>query len=150
MAKRSLKASPLGIAKAKQAFQRREWTQEYLASAVDLQTRQPIWKFFSGRPIERHLFIDICFQLNLDWEDIADFPKIDDLELEAISNQPSQDQLSQDHASEENLDWIQQVRSHVNNSIQHQCSHTQNVLDLTSSLTLSQIYTDIYLLPHLS
>ncbi len=74
MAKRSLKASETGIVKAKRVFERRDWTQEYLASAVGLQTRQSIWKFFSGRPIERHLFIDICFQLDLDWQEIVDRP----------------------------------------------------------------------------
>ncbi|MGI0493980.1 NACHT domain-containing protein [Alkalinema pantanalense CENA528] len=80
MGKRSVKASALGIAKAKRAFERREWTQEYLASAVGLQTRQSVWKFFSGRPIERHLFIDICFQLDLDWQEIAELPRLDDAE----------------------------------------------------------------------
>lgn len=78
MAKRSLKASSSGIAIAKRAFERREWTQEYLASAVGLQTRQSIWKFFTGRPIERYLFVDICFQLDLDWEEIVDRPPLDD------------------------------------------------------------------------
>ncbi|MBD2325544.1 NACHT domain-containing protein [Alkalinema sp. FACHB-956] len=89
MGKRSVKASAIGIAKAKRAFERREWTQEYLASAVGLQTRQSIWKFFSGRPIERHLFIDICFQLDLDWQEIAELPRFDETEEDgsnALSN----------------------------------------------------------------
>ena len=74
MAKRSLKASPPGIDKAKKAFERIGWTQEYLAAEVGLSTRQSVWKFFSGKPIERHIFIDLCFQLSLDWQDIADSP----------------------------------------------------------------------------
>ncbi|OUC15752.1 MAG: hypothetical protein B0A82_05250 [Alkalinema sp. CACIAM 70d] len=86
MGKRSVKASAIGIAKAKRAFERREWTQEYLASAVGLQTRQSIWKFFSGRPIERHLFIDICFQLDLEWQEIADLPRFDETEADSIGS----------------------------------------------------------------
>ena len=74
MAKRSLKASPLKIDKAKKAFERIGWTQEYLAAEVGLSTRQSVWKFFKGKPIERNTFIDICFQLNLDWQEIADSP----------------------------------------------------------------------------
>jgi len=51
MARRSLQASAQGIKKAKQAFLRKGWTQEYLAGEVGLETRQPIWKFFAGKPI---------------------------------------------------------------------------------------------------
>ncbi len=42
MARRSLQASPEGIKKAKPAFLRTGWTQEYLAAEVGLETRQPI------------------------------------------------------------------------------------------------------------
>ncbi len=71
MTKRSLKASPSGVEQAKKAFERRGWTQEYLAAEVGLQTRQSVWKFFSGRPVERYIFIDICKSLDLDWAEIA-------------------------------------------------------------------------------
>ncbi|HIK12875.1 MAG TPA: NACHT domain-containing NTPase [Oscillatoriaceae cyanobacterium M33_DOE_052] len=74
MTKRSLSASESGIIKARKAFARKGWTQEYLAAEVEVSTRQPIWKFFSGRPVERHIFIDICFKLDLDWQEIAGFP----------------------------------------------------------------------------
>ena len=74
MAKRSLKATVEGIALSKRAFERTGWTQDYLAAEVGLSTRQSVWKFFSGRPIERHIFIELCFQLNLDWQAIADLP----------------------------------------------------------------------------
>ncbi|OLP16456.1 hypothetical protein BST81_20980 [Leptolyngbya sp. 'hensonii'] len=142
MAKRSLKASPSGIVRAKQAFQRREWTQEYLASEVGLQTRQPIWKFFSGRPIERHLFIDICFRLDLDWEDIADRPRLDD----PIDNpEPISDPNQQP-----SLPWVQQVQAQLEPVIQTQCGVLQTTIDLAQPLPLLQVYTDVYLLPHLS
>ncbi|HEY9646695.1 MAG TPA: hypothetical protein V6C88_10010, partial [Chroococcidiopsis sp.] len=127
MGKRSLKASSIGITQAKRAFDRREWTQEYLASAVGLQTRQPIWKFFSGRPIERHLFIDICFQLDLEWEDIVDLPQLPDSDIKlsdvrqvALAPEPTA-------TADNNLDNLQRVRSHVANLIQFQCGTIQNV-----------------------
>jgi predicted NACHT family NTPase len=60
---RSLQASAQGIKKAKQAFLRKGWTQEYLAGEVGLETRQPIWKFFAGKPVDRHVFTEICFRL---------------------------------------------------------------------------------------
>lgn len=61
MAKRSLQASAEGIRKAKQAFRRKGWTQEYLAGEVGLETRQPIWKFFTGKAIDRlRNFDHIC------------------------------------------------------------------------------------------
>ncbi|MEM9246460.1 MAG: NACHT domain-containing protein, partial [Cyanobacteria bacterium P01_F01_bin.153] len=59
---------------AKRAFERTGWTQDYLAAEVGLSTRQSVWKFFSGRPVERHIFIELCFQLDLEWQEIADLP----------------------------------------------------------------------------
>ena len=75
MAKRSLKATVEGSTIAKRAFERTGWTQDYLAAEVGLSTRQSVWKFFSGRPVERHIFIELCFQLDLEWQAIADLPK---------------------------------------------------------------------------
>lgn len=44
MVKRSLRASPTGIQRAKRAFALKGWTQENLAGEVNLKTRQPIWR----------------------------------------------------------------------------------------------------------
>ena len=149
MAKRSVKASTSGINRAKQAFERRAWTQEYLASAVGLQTRQSIWKFFSGRPIERHLFIDICFQLDLDWEDIADLPRIEPIvaepEAEVVE---SATELTR--VLEEQQRWLEQLRLQVASLIQNQCGVVPATLDLEQPLPLSQIYTEVNLFEHLS
>jgi predicted NACHT family NTPase len=145
MGKRSLKASPVGIAKAKQAFQRREWTQEYLASEVGLQTRQSIWKFFSGRPIERYLFIDICFQLDLDWQEIADLPYLHESPKEIQSTDvplPSSSGLQTEE--------LAVVRSCIIPALQAQCNALNGVLDQSQSLSLAQIYTDVMLHPSLS
>ncbi|WP_375449278.1 hypothetical protein [uncultured Nostoc sp.] len=82
MVKRSLQASLTGIQEAKRAFARKGWTQDNLAAEVNLKTRQPIWRFFSGRPVERHTFIEICLILSLNWREIATNPPAEFLERE--------------------------------------------------------------------
>ncbi len=137
MAKRSLKASEVGIKKAKQAFRRTGWTQEYLASAVGLETRQSIWKFFSGRPIERHLFIEICFQLNLEWEDIVappDEETEDSPELTSIGSNAELEQI------------LQAVQTRVKETIQSQCGLLQVSLDTAYPLAVERIYTNVEVL----
>ena len=150
MAKRSLTACEAGITRAKQAFERKGWTQEYLAAEVGLSTRQSIWKFFTGRPIERHVFIDICFQLELDWEDIADLPPIlpPSSERSNSQNQARQNQNPESQLSTE--EWVQNLRSQLKEQIQATCGTLQSSLDMTQPLLLDRIYTHVNILPHLS
>lgn len=122
MAKRSLQASAEGILKAKRAFQRKGWTQEYLASAAGVESRQPIWKFFTGRPVDRHVFIEICFALDLTAEEIALPPEVD--------------------ASAEIDDLVQKVRRERAPLIQHQCG-TLRMLDISRPVELDEIYVDV-------
>jgi len=141
MAKRSLKAAEAAIPKAKQAFERTGWTQEYLAAEVGLGTRQSIWKFFSGRPIERHLFIDICFHLDLDWEEIADLPGKGQSQAASV--------VKTDEGSEVD-DSVVQLRSQLNDRIQSQCGVLQSSFDMAQPLQLDRIYTNVNILPHLT
>lgn len=149
MLKRSLKASPAGIIKAKQVFARKQWSQEYLAAQVGLSTRNSVWKFFAGRPIERHIFLEICFQLDLDWQEIADLPD---------ENTPP---LSQSPSSQENLtsqDWVQKLRTSEQGAsltrllgqIQTQCGIVQSFFDVNQPLKLDRVYTDVNVLTSLS
>ncbi len=137
MAKRSLKATPVGIAKAKQAFQRTGWTQEYLAGEVGLETRQSIWKFFSGRPVERHIFIDICFRLDLDWEEIAEPPQVDPLSvhLADVAKRPKEKGTVDQ--------WAQQAKANLSHRLTLQCDALHSPLPLSVPLTVSQIYTEV-------
>jgi predicted NACHT family NTPase len=145
MAKRSLKASQEGIIRAKRAFDLRGWTQEYLAAEVGLQTRQSVWKFFSGRPVERHIFIDICFTLDLDWEDIvnraafvADTPELP-ASAESAGNVP---------AAQNGVEELVAARSHLVTLAQSQCQLLELPLDLHHPLTLAQLYTDAFVRPY--
>jgi transcriptional regulator with XRE-family HTH domain len=70
MVERSLRASPEGIEAAKTAFIGLYPTQQKLADALEV-TRQPISKFFNGKPVARDLFVRICEKLKLDWQAIA-------------------------------------------------------------------------------
>ena len=139
MARRSLRASIVGIEKAKTAFQRREWTQEYLAGEVGLETRQPIWKFFTGKPIERHSFIEICFQLGLDWQEIAVLP---------IENPPTEKKQDWDKCW--GIDTLVEVaRSRRWDKIQAQCG-TIRLLDIAQAIELEDIYVGINILTQIT
>ena len=146
MAKRSLKASSLGIDQAKKAFERIGWTQEYLAAEVGLSTRQSIWKFFKGKPIERHIFIDICFQLSLDWQDIADSPPLpprdDSLKQQSI--------FSTAITTNDSEQLISFARSQIQRQIEAQCGTTQSFFEFAQPLALENIYTNQNVLTRLS
>jgi acetate kinase len=38
---------------------------------VGVKTRQPIWRFFAGKPVDRYTFFEICARLDLNWEEIV-------------------------------------------------------------------------------
>ena len=141
MAKRSLKASSTGIPQAKRAFELTGWTQEYLAAEVGLSTRQSIWKFFTGKPIERHIFIDICFQLDLDWEDIAELP------------QKPKSSISHASANIDTLPLDQLLpiaKERIQGQIKAQCATVQSFFEYAQTLKLDDIYTNLNLLTNLS
>ncbi len=139
MARRSLQASAEGIKKAKQAFLRKGWTQEYLAAEVGLETRQPIWKFFSGKPIDRNVFAEICFRLDLNFDEIAALP---------AGSEPEADSKAQDPQSE--LDaLITKVRQERYDKIQDQCG-TLRLLDIARPVGLEDLYVDVNILEEIT
>src|SRR4028119_447865 len=139
MARRSLQASTEGIKKAKLAFLRKGWTQEYLASEVGLETRQPIWKFFSGKPIDRNVFNEICFRLDLQAEEIAVPPE----GAELVAEEKVQDTISDIDA------LVTRVRSHCRDKIQDQCG-TLHLLDITRPVGLNDLYVDVNILEEIT
>lgn len=151
MGKRSLKASSQGQQKARQAFERTQWTQEQLAFEVGLNTRQSVWKFLTGRPVERYIFVDLCFRLNLDWQEIADLPStvaID--EPPEPSTAASAPMVPGEVVTFNKSDqWVQQFRTHLQPTITSQCGVLQSSLDLGRPLSLESLYTPIRIVPHL-
>ncbi|HEY9739332.1 MAG TPA: NACHT domain-containing NTPase [Coleofasciculaceae cyanobacterium] len=121
MRSRSLRASLEGIRKAKEAFNRTELTQEQLAAEVGLKTRYSIGKFFKCDSVERQIFREICFRLELDWEEIAE---PEPASIDAL---------------------VQNIREKVYFSIQKRCG-TMRVLDMSQPISLIDIYTHVHIL----
>lgn len=144
MAKRSLKASEEGIKKAKIAFDRRRWTQEYLAAEVGLSTRNSIWKFFSRKPIERYIFMEICFKLDLDWEEIADLPKIEqENKSEKISVENGQITENIANVVEQEKDWQKKLEQQIN----FQCGQIDNFFNTGKKFSLESMYIELNATP---
>ncbi|HCF29418.1 MAG TPA: histidine kinase [Cyanobacteria bacterium UBA11049] len=133
MARRSLQASTVGIEKAKRAFKRKQWTQEYLACEVGIETRQPIWKFFKGKPVDRQIFYEICFRLDLDWQEVADRANQDVLIEEEQNNKSNIDTL------------VQEVRSLCHQRIEAKCGIIR-LLDTPQPNELEDIYVNLDIL----
>lgn len=139
MVKRSLQASLTGIEQAKKAFAQKGWTQDNLAFEVNLKTRQPIWRFFSGRSVERHIFREICSVLSLNLREIA-------------ANPPEELSESKELGAAEFLDidaLVQFVKSQRFDKIQDQCG-TLQLLDVTRPVRIDDIYIDVNILEEIA
>ncbi|MBD2001681.1 MULTISPECIES: NACHT domain-containing protein [Cyanophyceae] len=135
MVKRSLRASPFGIEQAKRAFAFKGWTQENLAGEVGLKTRQSVWRFFTGQPIERQVFLEICLILELDWREIAVDPPAEFPEPGKLDSAPVAD-----------IDTlVRQVRSQRRDKIQDQCG-TLKLLDISRPVKIDEIYINVNIL----
>ena len=82
MSGRSLVACSEGIDKAKKALKCRNLTQTAIAKEFAIASWSTVNKFFTGKPVDRAIFIEICFQLNLDWQEIAGTLEETDAEIE--------------------------------------------------------------------
>ena len=142
MVKRSLKASAEGIIKAKQSFELRQWSQEYLASEVGVSTRNPIWKFFSGRPLDRHIFMEICFKLDLDWEEIADLPTIPKKEKPKSIVHPSEKAEQKEELVNNNEDLVT-LKEKLRGLIKSQCFYMNNGLNINQKIPVCDLYIDL-------
>ncbi len=134
MVKRSLQASPTGIQQAKRSFALKGWTQENLAGEANLKTRQPIWRFFTGKPVDRQFFLEVCLILDLDWRQIAIDPPTAFPEARRAEIRPGA------------LDaLVQQVRHQRQEKVQDQCG-TLQLLDISHPVSLDDIYIDLNIL----
>lgn len=136
MVKRSLQASQAGIQQAKRAFVRKGWNQDNLAESVNLKTRQPVWRFFTGRPVERRSFMEICSVLELNWQEIAENPPAE------VSESPDQAVLDIDVL-------VTQVRSQRWDKIQNQCG-TLQLLDISRPVEIDDIYINVNILEEIA
>ncbi len=130
MTRRSLQASSEGISKAKTALIRHSLTQQGLAVELGI-SRQPVTKFFQGKPVDRYIFVTICEKLNLYWEQIV-----------TLSSFPQAEQ-SVSISQLESL--VQTVRAQIHNSIHSRCG-IMRVLDMEQPIKLEDIYTSVNIL----
>ncbi len=139
MVKRSLQACPSRLHQAKRAFALKGWTQENLAGEVNLKTRQPIWRFFTGQPVERQIFVEICAILDLDWREIAVDPPAEFPELDRRGGSAPLD-----------LDGlVQQVRAQHRATLRDRCGILQ-LLDLGRPVWIEDIYIDMNVFDRIS
>lgn len=127
MTRRSLQASAKGISKAEAALIRNSLTQQGLAGELGI-SRQPVTKFFQGKPVDRYIFVTICEKLNLNWEDIiisSSFPEVE--QPASVSQMQS---------------LVQILREKVHDSIQRRCG-VMRVLDMEQPRRLDTIYTEV-------
>ena len=128
MARRSLQASSQGIQILKKSFRKKKGGQTYVAGAVGC-SRQTIWSLLQGNPIDCDVFMEVCKELGLNWEKIAES------ELPEPEQNDSQD-----------IDaLVREVREQIQPYIQERCG-TMRVLDMTQPVALGEIYTSVNIL----
>lgn len=128
MGRRSLQASPQGIQVIKKALKRKKWSQTYIAGAVGC-SRQTIWSLLQGNPIDCEVFMEVCTQLELNWEETA----------------TSESPQSEQNDSQDIDALVQEVRQQIQPYIQERCG-TMRVLDMSQPIGLGEIYTSVNIL----
>ena len=132
MARRTLQASTQGIKDIRKALKRKQGGQTYLAGAVHC-SRQTIWSLLQSNPIDCDVFMNVCTELGLKWEDIA----------EPESAEPLQNKDS-------NVDaLVQQVRSRLHDDIQ-QWHSTMPLWGVDRWVLLGELFVDVNILEKLS
>jgi len=132
MARRTLQASTQGIKDIQKALKPKKGGQTYLAGAVGC-SRQTIWSLLHGNPIDCDFFMNVCRQLGLKWEDIAE-PEA----AEPVQNKDF------------NLDGlVQEVRSRLHDDIQR-LHGTMPLGGVDRPVPLGDLFVDVYILETLS
>lgn len=129
MGRRSLQASSAGINAIKKALKRKAAGQTYVAGVVGC-SRQTIWSLLQGNPTDCDVFMQVCKELGLSWEEHVEADSSAELE------QDSYGQID---------DLVLSVREEIRSSIQERCG-TMRVLDMEQSIGLSAIYTNVNIL----
>lgn len=140
MANRSLLALTQDIQLTYKIFSRKGWIQE-LADEVGLKTRPAIGRFFACPPVDRRIFKEICFQLNIKWEDIADLPQNND-----PPNLPTEDQ----ETSIINIDVLVAKERSLYQENLHNQHGILRLLDLSGPIKLNDLYVTVNIFQKLS
>ena len=131
-AKRSLKATSEGIARANVAVLKFATKKEFAKELVI--ARATVQNFFAGKAINRENFYKICDALKLPWQEIADLELEPDIESAyVIESEPDINVI------------VQQMRQLHSPLLQQKCG-CMRVLDMTQPMALKDIYTNVNIL----
>jgi len=137
-AKRSLKASAVGINRANQAVLMFA-TKFDLAAELDI-SRATVQNFFAGKSVGRENFHKICQKLNLPWQEIA----------ELNNDTEAQPQENKTHNGCDDVDaLVKELRQKGCTSIQQRCG-MMRVLDMSQPVELNNIYSNVNILEKIS
>lgn len=125
MSNRSLTASSQGQKLLRKALERQNLTQKALINERGIASWSTINRFFNGKPVKRELFIEICDELNLNWQDIAIFHQeespqltaLDKLWLQLIKLGSATDDMGLVLVKEETLTWGTKLPSRYEKSV---------------------------------
>jgi predicted NACHT family NTPase len=134
MGGRSLKASSVGVQKARLALISQGLSQERFAEIAAV-SRSTVVNFFTGKPVDRQLFVELCKKLNLAWKEIAEV---------ATPTSPDSSSFESDKLYDAN-ELVQEVRQRIQHSIQEKCGNMR-VLDMEQPIDLDDIYTNVNIL----
>ncbi len=136
MVKRSLRSSGKGIKMAETALTDIGLTQQQLADALGI-SRQPVSKFFNGKPVSRDNFVRICDKLKLNWQNIAVIDIEEEISVEQVNNEIYQiDAL------------VEEIRKQLKPNIKQRYG-SMRVLDMEQPIELTGekgIYTQVKIL----
>ncbi len=139
MGKRSHQVLPTHIETVESARQLKNLTHKVIAERLDC-TRQPISKFFNGKPVSCDLFVAICTMLHLDWQEIAD------LKESSVVNVNLTESSEDQQKSEIDIELVvNQLREQVKEDIETRCG-IMRILDMSQPIGLGQIYTKVNIL----
>jgi predicted NACHT family NTPase len=138
MARRSLQASAEGIQAIKKALKAQKWSQTYLAAHVGC-SRQTIWSLLQGKPVDVDVFTEVCQQLSLNWEAVAE------LKQEAMTG--SSELACKDDSTINEL--VQEFRVRIKPYILERCG-IMRVLDMERPIKLADIYTSVNILERIT
>ncbi len=71
MAGRSLRLSKTGQQQARQALLLQNLTQKAIANEQVIASWSTVNRFFNGKPVDRFIFQELCYTLELDWQEVA-------------------------------------------------------------------------------
>lgn len=132
MGRRSLQASSAGIDAIKKALKRKKWSQTYIAGAVGC-SRQTIWSLLQGNPTDCDVFMKVCDELSVNWEELVEPDVPEELE------QNTQSTID---------DLVQEIREEMRSLVTERCGEMR-VLDMTQPIKLTGeqgIYTNVNIL----